>query len=334
MSSIAPPKVTLGEGFVRPNPWDLGQNMIVIAGPVGANKAVLSEALTTSLAGASMVAFSDHLKRVCARMGIEPTYANLQNLGLNVIEQQGFLGYCVATVREAKLGAPVVVVDGLRHVLGANAIRRLNRPNEAILIYVNVTPEEQREHLLAKREPEARHRAILEHPVEAESTIIRHLADRVVGSASDAASVVADLQEMFIEKRTQDRDELYRLRIVDNDTLYRLSQDAERFEVFREVSRFLIRAFGDDPTPLKRWLRLRSYMYREHQSALGLILNGEPTEALRHAINFVIALEKDAIDEQYLKSLRRQPLSEFFTPLAEMEFGERSSTDVGRETDL
>lgn len=118
------------------------------AGRIASGKSTVSGRVAERL-GVLRVSFRHYLETVAARRGIsDVTREVLQDLGEEEIRAHGFKDFCLAVLNQAHWHpGQAVVIDGIRHVEAANALREIVAPAEFHLIYINIDPETQRERL-------------------------------------------------------------------------------------------------------------------------------------------------------------------------------------------
>ena len=171
---------------------------IAISGPIGSGKTTVAKALAERV-GAQRIGFGDYVRKVARTAGLDSTNRTvLQDLGDVLVRWPEEM--CGEVLRQfpASENAPLII-DGVRHVTVLEALRRLVRPRELKLVYLDA----DRATLLTRWASEGDQSKVddpyahdVEHEVE---TLLRTLADIVVDNGSDATlSLVIDKIEGFI----------------------------------------------------------------------------------------------------------------------------------------
>jgi hypothetical protein len=260
---------------------NVGQTFIAMAGPVGANKREFSK-LIGKIVKSPTAKFSDYLKDVAKRNSIGTSYPALQNLGMDVIAEQGWPGFCHNVLRDVGSKTDAILVDGLRHVLAFTHLQGLSRPYNLFVVYVDVTREEQFEHLRSHDVESKDVPSILMHPVEEESTLIRRVADFIIKDDGDARKAAAYLEELIVKKAESDQADLRRKSGLNTDAFEAIVSDFERFASLRAVVR-LLGPFDDES--IRKWLNTPQYELHK-RTPIETLREGEPEEAVKSAIRF------------------------------------------------
>jgi hypothetical protein len=260
---------------------NVGQAFIAMAGPVGANKRKFSD-LIGEIVKSPTARFSDYLKKVADRNGIRTSYQALQDLGMDVIAEQGWPGFCHNVLRNVGSNTDAILVDGLRHVLAFTHLQDLSRPYNLFVVYVDVTRDEQFENLRSHDVDSKDIPSILMHPVEEESTLIRRVADVIIKDDTDARRAAAYLEELMAKKAESDRAELRRKSGLNASAFEAIASDFERFASLRAVVR-LLGPFDEEA--IRKWLNTPQYELHK-RTPIETLKEGEPEAAVRSAIRF------------------------------------------------
>ncbi|VTR93372.1 Cytidylate kinase OS=Candidatus Nitrososphaera evergladensis SR1 GN=NTE_03352 PE=4 SV=1: AAA_18 [Gemmata massiliana] len=118
------------------------------AGRIASGKSTVSDKVAVRL-GVPRVSFRHYLETVAVNRGIsDVTREVLQDLGEQEIKVHGFKDFCRAVLDQARWHpGQAVVIDGIRHVEAANALREIVSPAEFHLIYIDMDSETQRQRL-------------------------------------------------------------------------------------------------------------------------------------------------------------------------------------------
>ena len=174
------------------------------------------------------------------------------------------------------------LLNGLRHVLAFTHLQDLSRPYNLFVVYVDVTREEQYEHLRSHAVESKDIPGILMHPVEEESTLMRRVADFTVKGDDDARKAAGYLEELIAKKAESDQTELRRKSGLDAGAFESIVSDFERFASLRAVVR-LLGPFDDQS--IQKWLNTPQYELHR-RTPIETLREGEPEEAVKSAIRF------------------------------------------------
>jgi len=168
--------------------------LICIAGEVASGKTALAAALHAALPGSVRLAFGDVVRRRAAAAGLVPTRRNLQDVGLQLIAA-GWTAFVDELISGLDDGPgddlDVVVVEGIRHQEAVDALRERLRPQQCLLVYLNITDEQRRQRLAARVEAESS----LRHEVEQHAAALRDTADLVLSGTQPADVLVRQVLE-------------------------------------------------------------------------------------------------------------------------------------------
>jgi len=122
-----------------------------------------------------LVAFGDYVRSIAAERGLSRTRAILQDLGTQLIAEQGWEGFCrsvLGTTSWEPGGS--IVIDGVRHAEVALALRALVAPSEFCLVLIETSSAVRTNRLRERDTANAYSRAAMEtHSTEVQ------LADRL-----------------------------------------------------------------------------------------------------------------------------------------------------------
>ena len=111
--------------------------VLAFAGKIGSGKTTVTTALATAL-GCKRASFGDYVRHVTASLNLEQTRENLQRIGSELLKQDR-IGFCDAVLRYSGwTPGETLVLDGLRHAETIDPIRRLIRPAELKIIYLEI----------------------------------------------------------------------------------------------------------------------------------------------------------------------------------------------------
>ena len=154
----------------------VGRLIIALSGLPGSGKTTLARAIAAEIGG-TVVAFSDHVRRLAALSGLPASRRELQNLGEDVVAANpaAFLANAIALAGD---DWTVLILDGLRHLSLLGPLRELASEREARFLHVHLEiPAESRLARLAARGVSVEEAEIVEqHRVEADARLA--LAER------------------------------------------------------------------------------------------------------------------------------------------------------------
>ena len=169
--------------------------LIALSGRLGSGKSTLARELAAHL-GWPLASFGGYLRGVAAGRGLPDTREALQELGASLLEREGARSFCEAVLRSAgwRPGRPAIV-EGVRHVAVASALRELAAPLPSLLVYLQSSEEVRRGRLDRRGENElGRLPAIESHSTEADvGEKLGMLADLLVDSEQEVLAVVHEV---------------------------------------------------------------------------------------------------------------------------------------------
>ncbi|OLD57817.1 MAG: hypothetical protein AUI54_01330 [Acidobacteria bacterium 13_1_40CM_2_56_5] len=163
--------------------------VIAISGMPGAGKTTLGKALAKRL-NAKFASFGEYVRAEANRLGLgDPSRADLQNLGLNLIKDP--LKFCRGVLDASGYQrGDILIVDGIRHISALEALRSTVNDQEVKLIYVE-SPREVRIARLGNSESTAK---VDTHPVESETELhVKAAADLLITAANPEDALEAAL---------------------------------------------------------------------------------------------------------------------------------------------
>jgi adenylate kinase family enzyme len=162
---------------------------IGISGAIASGKTTLARALAREL-DVPVASFGDYLRAVAAARHLPGDRGSLQELGQHLIDEHGWQGFASGVLAAAGVGrgSPAVVIDGVRHVEIAGALRDLAAPETFVLVYLDVPSAARLERAGTVRDEDDS--VLAKHPVEADTFgRLREEADVVV-PAGDVESTL------------------------------------------------------------------------------------------------------------------------------------------------
>jgi cytidylate kinase len=156
------------------------RHVIVLAGPKGAGKTFLAEAISKA-ASLPRVSFGNAVRETARSKGLPTDTETLQNLGQTIVQQNPVL-LCEHVLAQAKSGDDAgLVIDGLRHKEVFVTLKRLCAPRPVVLVFIDIAADEQVRRIAMRDGIDAAgvQRMNL-HQVEAQLPEIRAMADLIV----------------------------------------------------------------------------------------------------------------------------------------------------------
>ena len=169
--------------------------VLAFSGGIASGKSTLAAAVAQSL-GWPCVSFGAYVRKQAECRGLENSRETLQEIGSSLI-QKGWRGFCQNVLAQAnwESGQPLVV-DGIRHVEAVDELRRLVKPAQLRLIFIDL-PESTRRERLYQRDL-AGHKTfdrIDSHPMEVETkSTLPGLADLVLDGSQPVAHIVLEIE--------------------------------------------------------------------------------------------------------------------------------------------
>jgi cytidylate kinase len=160
------------------------RGVVAVAGKVGAGKHQLAEELATEL-GFKHASFGQYVRGEAKRRDVSLQRRNLQDLGDQLISEQGWDQFVRNTLKEAGVepGEGPVVVDGVRHLKAREMLRDIYKPQPVITFFLDTDDQ----HRFARLESEGVRPDELEeiehHPTEEDTHDgdLEKIADQVLG---------------------------------------------------------------------------------------------------------------------------------------------------------
>lgn len=167
--------------------------VIAVAGRIGSGKTSVAAALADTLRW-PRVGFGDYVRLEAAKKGLDPGNREiLQELG-EVLLRRDVDGFCRAVL--AQIDPPAecgLVVDGVRHVLVLEALRRLLSPKPVYLIYLAATNEARRLRLMEAGRSHGLTTKVESHSTEADlESALPAFADAVLDADRSLEAVITD----------------------------------------------------------------------------------------------------------------------------------------------
>jgi dephospho-CoA kinase len=119
--------------------------VVAISGRLRSGKTSLALAVAEAL-GYRRASFGDYVRASADRQGLPHDRATLQELGAQLIAEQGWAAFCENALAEAGLAGvkTAVVVEGVRHLDAIRTLRELFAPARVVLVHVDPDDEQQR----------------------------------------------------------------------------------------------------------------------------------------------------------------------------------------------
>jgi dephospho-CoA kinase len=111
--------------------------VVAIAGPIGSGKTTTADLLARQLAW-PQAGYGDTIRAIATRRGLPASRDSLQQLGLDLISN-GWDAFTALVLQHARWvpGQPLIL-DGLRHLPAATALRTAVAPLPVIIIYLDL----------------------------------------------------------------------------------------------------------------------------------------------------------------------------------------------------
>ncbi len=162
--------------------------VIGVAGGIGSGKTEFARLLAEHLVG-RLVSFGDFVRTKAAERGLESSREVLQALGECLISEFGWDEFVSAVIAPWDRRGHLVV-DGVRHVEAARALRRSVAPTAFRLVYLDANIE-MRKVRLSQRHSDAQNLSALDtHSTERDvHSSLRSVADLVLDATSNAEAL-------------------------------------------------------------------------------------------------------------------------------------------------
>jgi dephospho-CoA kinase len=175
--------------------------VLAFSGRIASGKTTVSLEISRQL-GWKRASFGDFVRKEAYRRGFDNTSRKtLQEIGNELIER-GWTAFCLSVLGEAQWEAGEgLVIDGIRHLEGLEAIREIVSPLKLFLLFISVNSE-IREHRLSKKSiGKGQIAAIEEHSTE--SQVRGHLkdhADLIIDGATPISSIVQSIMDLLTKQ--------------------------------------------------------------------------------------------------------------------------------------
>jgi hypothetical protein len=186
--------VVLRSGYEATLFEDLMTNTVLaFSGGIRSGKSTVSTGVAKAL-GCLRVSFGNYVRTITQLRGLEDCRKNWQAVGESLI-QEDLNQFCAAVLAQAawEPGGPLVV-DGVRHVEVAEALKCLVSPSGLRLIYIH-TDDESRERRFRDHSPDGKPLGQLDqHSTEVQvKTELRRLADLVVDGTRPPEALIREI---------------------------------------------------------------------------------------------------------------------------------------------
>jgi dephospho-CoA kinase len=169
--------------------------VIAVAGRIGAGKSAIADGAATAVGG-SRRSFGGAVREIAENRGLPTDRTSLQDLGEQTIADEGWTEF-VSRVLAGDL--KIVVIDGVRHIAAAEALRAVAPRDGFLLVFVDASFERRLDRVSSR---EGITRAELEaadqHPNEAEVLALRGFADIVIDNERDGPEALAEAIETIV----------------------------------------------------------------------------------------------------------------------------------------
>lgn len=170
-------QLALEELFMKPA-------VIGFSGKIGSGKTTVSSSLAKML-NWSRMSFGDYVRATARQRGLAESREVLQRLGESLLATDAE-GFCRAALAQAdwKSGQPLII-DGVRHTLVVEILRRLVKPMRFMLVHIAVDETLRESRLLALGETnQSSLRQIEKHSTEKDVSLsLQYMADLTVHSS-------------------------------------------------------------------------------------------------------------------------------------------------------
>ncbi|MCH8247918.1 MAG: AAA family ATPase [Bacteroidetes bacterium] len=122
---------------------------LAISGRIASGKSSLAQGLASTLRW-KQASFGDYVRFVAIERGMEPTRANLQTIGAQLVDEDP-TGFVSAVLQHAGwIKEEPIIIDGLRHIVILETLRQLLSPLSLKLILVTVGDDVRGERLKSR----------------------------------------------------------------------------------------------------------------------------------------------------------------------------------------
>ena len=170
--------------------------IIAFSGKIGSGKSSVSKAVAQSM-GWARVSFGDYVRQVAQQQNLGDSRQVLQDLGEHLFENDALV-FCMAVLGQAPADCSGIVVDGIRHTLVLDIIKKLAQPQRLVHIHITLD-EEEREDRIKFREgiqSELELERMDNHSTEIQVyKTLPQIADMTVDSADNIDKIVENISE-------------------------------------------------------------------------------------------------------------------------------------------
>jgi dephospho-CoA kinase len=170
-------------------------SVIAFSGKIGSGKSSISGLIAEEF-NFNKVSFGDYVRKIAMERGIEHTRINLQDLGESLLANNP-TQFCLNVLNQASSDCEFVIVDGIRHKIVLEEIRKIIHPNKLIHVHLQISEEIRIKRIYERQEitPEEV-QSIDNHPSEKQVTsVLVKLADKVIDGGKDIKDIITDLSE-------------------------------------------------------------------------------------------------------------------------------------------
>ncbi len=170
-------------------------SVIAFSGKIGSGKSSISKLIAEEF-HFNRVSFGDYVRKVATEGGIEHTRINLQDLGEALLANNP-TQFCLNVLNEASLVSKYVVVDGIRHRIVLEEIKKIIHPNRLIHLHLHVSEDRRIERVYDRQSTSPDEiRSFDTHPSETQvSSVLIDLADKIIDADKGIEYVVAEIVE-------------------------------------------------------------------------------------------------------------------------------------------
>lgn len=180
--------------------WSRGaSNTVVIgfSGAIGSGKSTVSKGVADVL-GAPRASFGDYVRSVAQQRGLKKSREVLQDIGESLVRED-LEAFCKAVIAQSGWnGNGPLVIEGIRHLKVANALRHMISPVRFLLVFINAD-EQVREVRLQQRaynKGESLRQADSHSTEKDVHTLIPKMADVIVDGTRPVDALVKEILEI------------------------------------------------------------------------------------------------------------------------------------------